>query len=128
MANPQNTDNLYQNPQSSQQVTRSGDTRDFASILGATIRSGSVYGTLSVGTSATQLKVGASDLSDRHTLIVHNDSGNTIYVGFDNSVTTSNGLPIANGDERSFFFDPNDGLNLFGIAGSASTVRVFEIK
>lgn len=128
MANPQNTDNLYQNPQPSQWVNRQGDTRDASSILGATVRSGSLFGTLEVGVTATSLRVGVSDLALRHTLIVHNDSANDIFVGFDNTVTTSNGLPIVAGDERSFFLDPNDGLELFGISGIASTVRVFEIK
>jgi len=92
------------------------------------IGSGSVYGTLDVGTSATLVKVGASQLSERSAILVVNDSAQDIYVGFDASVTTANGIPIKSNQERQFAMNPNDNVPLYAVAGSATTIRVVEAK
>jgi hypothetical protein len=94
------------------------------------ISSGSLYGSLVIASTATQIKVGASDLTNRHHVLVHNPvgSGNTVYIGFDSSVTTSNGLPIEEGEERGFDLDPSAGISLYGIAAANTTVRIAEIK
>jgi hypothetical protein len=51
-----------------------------------------------------------------------------VYIGFDNSVTTSNGLPIEEGRERGFDLDPDAGISLYGIAAANTTVRIAEVK
>lgn len=61
-----------------------------------------VYGALTVGTSALELKVGASALSGRKFLTVQNLSSSDIYWGFNSSVTVSTGLVIPKKTERTF--------------------------
>jgi len=50
-------------------------------------------GTVTVGTSAVEAKVGTTKLQDRELLIIHNSSNNTIYHGASN-VTVNTGVPI----------------------------------
>lgn len=53
-----------------------------------------VNGSLTVGVTAVEAKVGTTRLENRKLLIIHNTSNSTIYWGFSASVTTSTGLPI----------------------------------
>lgn len=130
MTNPQNISNLYQNPQPSQMVTRDGDTRDMASILGATVRTGTTNGTLTIGTTAVEIKIGASPLEKRHMVMVINDSNKDIFIGFDSgTLTTSNGIPIWKNTERTFRFDPHESVAIYGISSSSGTIiKVVEVK
>jgi len=52
------------------------------------------YGSESVGTSATEV-IPAS--TERKSLLVQNAGSGPVYVGFDSSVTTSNGVKVAAG-------------------------------
>lgn len=52
-----------------------------------------LQGVLTIGTTQTELKVGASVDSDREVIRVFNNSNQTIYVG-PNGVTTSTGEPV----------------------------------
>ena len=54
----------------------------------------SVEGALNVGTTAIEIKVGATRLEDREALTLFNNSANTMYWGYTSSVTTSTGTPI----------------------------------
>lgn len=55
-----------------------------------------VYGPLAVPVTAVEVKVGATRLSDRRIVTLYNNSGNrTMYWGFDSSVTSTTGTPIA---------------------------------
>lgn len=90
------------------------------------VTQGSLYGALTIGTTATQIKVGATILDGRHSvLIVNPDPTNHIYIGFDDNVTTTNGIPVYAGQERLFKVDS---VTLYAIAGTATEVRIVEVK
>ncbi len=95
-------------------------------LSGSNVAQGSLHGALTVGTTATRIKVGAIDLDGRHSvLIVNPDPTNHIYVGFDDSVTTTNGIPVYAGQERLFKVDE---VALYAIAGAETGVRIAEVK
>lgn len=81
------------------------------------------YGTVSIGTSAAVIKAAHGS---RTSLVVQNaHATNTLYVGSDSSVTTSNGVVVAAG--ASVTFDDYTG-DVYGIASGASTdVRYFQV-
>lgn len=51
----------------------------------------SAYNTVTVATSATAILTAKNE---RRGMVIYNNGANTVYIGFDTSVTTSNGLPI----------------------------------
>lgn len=55
---------------------------------------GGSFGAITVGTSATEVKVGASPLADRKIVVIYHNGSNQLYYGLSNSVTTSNGIRI----------------------------------
>lgn len=75
---------------------------------------------VSVGTSAVELKVGASRMVQRQELILYNDSSATVYIG-KAAVSTS-------GSNKGFPLGPNETMNMqigdavavYAIAASAS--------
>lgn len=78
------------------------------------------YGTISVGTSATQIV--AANASRTSVLVVNNDPTKTLYVGKDSSVTTANGIPVAAGQA---FSEDSAGQRVYtgavyGIVGTGS--------
>jgi hypothetical protein len=80
---------------------------------------------LSIGTSATEAKVGGSALTNRKLLTVFNNSNSTVYWGRSAAVTTSNGTPIFKQQLMTFDFAADAPLYL--IAGSAGNdVRITE--
>lgn len=84
-----------------------------------------VEGSLTVGTSATEAKVGANKLTNRKLLTVHNNSSATIYWGFTSSVTTSTGTPIFK--DQVVSWSVGDSQTIYLIAGSAgNNTRVTE--
>lgn len=79
---------------------------------------------VTVGTSATPLP--ATALTQRRSLIVYNNSANTIYIG-GVDVTTSTGLPI----DANMYSPPIDAgqhMIVYAVAGSSSNVRVLEVS
>jgi len=54
----------------------------------------SLEGTLTVGTSAVEIKVGVNRLTNRELVTLYNSSNSVMYWGFTSSVTTSTGTPI----------------------------------
>lgn len=52
------------------------------------------YTNINVGTTAVELKVGASALEERKVVIIQ-PLGNRIYFGYNNSVTTANGIEVS---------------------------------
>lgn len=77
---------------------------------------------VSVGTSAVQIDQGTAN---RRYVLVMNNGTATIYVGKDNTVTTSNGIPVSAGSSLSLNLGPS--LQLWGISGTAGQdVRVLE--
>jgi len=82
-----------------------GGDEQFAAGVGArkdlqvadTIRNSLVSFSLSVGTSAVEIKSGVSRLENRKAILFFNNSNRTMYWG-DSSVSTSNGIPLARGE------------------------------
>jgi hypothetical protein len=84
-----------------------------------------VEGALTVGTSAVELKVGASALSNRINATLINNSNTDIYWGYTNAVTTTTGTPIVKGQFACWSVGPN--TSIFLIAGSAgNNTRITE--
>ena len=88
-----------------------------------------VYSTISVTSSATEIKVGASPNSSRKKLRIFNNGSQTIFLGFDNSVTStgsSQGEPLFKNQWIQYPIGPN--LTVYGITSSGSSdVTVSEI-
>lgn len=83
--------------------------------------------TLNVGTTATALPTTA--IANRRSIIVYNNSANTIYLGDSNVSTTGTGqgLPIPT-NSYSPSFQAGSNMTLYGIAGSTSSVTILEIS
>lgn len=89
-------------------------------------------GTLTVGVTAVAIRVGGSDNPDRKLVQLHNDSGGTIYWGWDSSVTTSTGFPILTGATQVWCEEnspPTEVVpTIYAIAGSPGlVVRIAEV-
>lgn len=61
-----------------------------------------VQGSLTVGTSAIEVKVGGSALANRTYVTLYNNSNNIVYWGYTSGVTTSSGTPIVKGQFASW--------------------------
>jgi hypothetical protein len=95
------------------------------------IKPGSIHGAKSITAVATRLSVGAEVLLGRHTVLVVNmDAIEPIFVGFDNTVTAVNGIPVFAGQERAFEVHSSYNLDLHAItnAGKVAAVRIAEVK
>jgi len=97
-------------------VTANGDLQTSDSLTGP-----GVQGTLTVGTTAVELKVGGSVLADRKTAGLDNDSNSILYWGYTNAVTTSTGRRIFK-NQNDAEWDVSDGASIWLIAGSAGNV------
>lgn len=87
------------------------------------LRIGVLNGTLSVGTSALEIKVGGSRLANRRFIQIYNDSSNTVYLG-SSSVTVANGLPIVKNQTAAIQIGD---IPIYLIANSSgNTVRIIE--
>jgi hypothetical protein len=76
---------------------------------------------VTVGTTAVELDAGLGNITG---LIVHNNSSNTVYLGFNDAVTTSTGFPLI-ADEK-FYLDGH--ARVWAIAAQAGNdVRVMEV-
>lgn len=84
-----------------------------------------VYGTVSVGTSATELKVGASALENRDFIIIQ-PKANKIFIGFDPSVTTSNGIEVKK--DQTISIAAGDNIPIYAITDTGTVdVRIGEL-
>ena len=85
-----------------------------------------VYASVTVGTTAVELKVGGSALEGRDYLIIQ-PKGNGVYYGFDSSVTTSNGVQLFK--NQTMKIQITDNIQIFAIVGSGTVdVRVQELS
>jgi hypothetical protein len=84
-----------------------------------------VQGSLTVGTSAVEVKVGASALTDRKSLSCRNNSAVTMFWGYSSGVTTSNGIPLY--PQELITWNVSDVTPIYIISGTASmNARVAE--
>jgi hypothetical protein len=85
-----------------------------------------IYTHINVTTTATQLKVGASNLANRK-IILFQPLGGDIYYGFDSSVTTTSGMLVKKG--QTFGLPVGASINVYAIASSGSQdTRVQELS
>lgn len=85
-----------------------------------------IYGTLTVGTSPVQVKVGGSNLSSRKLITLDNTSNVTLFWGYDNSISTTTYAGRFFKDQQgSWAIGPN--VSIWVVAGSAgNSVHISE--
>jgi len=81
-------------------------------------------GAITVGTSATEAKVGGSVFEERKVIIIQPLNGD-IYWSYDSSVTTNTGHYIPDG--TMMYISTGDQLPVYLIAGSNTDVRISEV-
>ncbi len=86
---------------------------------------GGVQGAIVVGNVAIQAMVGVSPLSNRKKLTIYNNSGATIYWGYNNTVTTLTGTPMLKDQSISLNIGSNVSVYLIAASGS-NNVRITE--
>lgn len=85
-----------------------------------------VYGSLPVSTTAVEIKVGASVLTERTVVTIQPLDGD-IYYGYNSSVTTTTGTKIFQG--QFFPFEAEDSLSVWVIAASGTIdCRITEVS
>lgn len=84
-----------------------------------------VYGEITVGTTAVEVKVGGSPLADRR--MVHiTPKDNQVFWGYDSSVTTSTGTRVWK--EQTVFLPVGPDISIYLIANDAGkTVSIAEL-
>lgn len=114
-------------------VTQAGDGTDLQGVSANGeakvvdgLRQGGVQGALASTTAdvAVEAKVGVSRLANRKLLIITVLSPN-VYYGFNSSVTTANGTPVANNQVLTFNIDPDSTFQIWLVSGS--TNRAYRI-
>ena len=84
-----------------------------------------VYGNITVGTSATEAKVGASKLSER-SMITIQPLSEAVYFGYDSSVTIATGTKIYKG--QIYPMEAGDKLTIYLISENAGNdIRITEV-
>jgi hypothetical protein len=94
------------------------------------IGAGSVYGLLTVGTVASEVKVGTDTLSGRSTLTIqaNPDNAGRVYFGLDNLVTSSKyAFCLDGGGGITLELDYTDAIHVFAI-GSATGQKISIIE
>lgn len=87
---------------------------------------GGANGAITVGTSAVEVMVGASRLTNRKQIIIQPKT-NGIFLGFSNAVTIANGIELFKDQTVTLPIGPNTGVWL--ISGSAgNNVRIAEVS
>lgn len=85
-----------------------------------------VSGSISISTSASQAKVGASRITNRKILRIYNNSNTTIYFG-PTGVTSSNGEPLVKGQWVEVPTSGDIAVFLITASGTASDIRIQEL-
>lgn len=91
---------------------------DDQSAVADILSQGGVQATLTVGTSAVEVKVGGSPLEGRKEVTLFNNSNSILYWGYTNGVTTSTGTPIFK--KQFITWTVSNTQPIYVIAGSAS--------
>lgn len=89
------------------------------------VDNGGLHGSLSVSTTAVAVRVGASNLVNRKVLMFHNNGTGTLYWGYNNTVNSSNGMPLKK--DQFCVGDWGPGTTIYIIASSGThNLRVNE--
>jgi hypothetical protein len=85
-----------------------------------------VHGAVSVSTTPTALRVGASNMANRRSILIQNQGPLSVYIG-GASVTTANGWELAL--KSSIEFAMSESQTLYAIAASGThNVRILEVS
>lgn len=84
-----------------------------------------VEGAITVSTTAVEVKVGVSRLSNRKSVTAHNNGSSTLYWGYTSSVTSSSGTPLFKDQFISWDVGPTQAVYIIAASGSHN-VRVTE--
>ena len=87
-----------------------------------------IYDVVSVTNTATPLRVGGTNQTNRKTIVVQ-PKGSTIYIGYDNTVTAGNngtGEKITNGSTVEIDVDENTTIYAIRSGGGSVNVHVTE--
>jgi hypothetical protein len=119
--------------QASQPVQIVGGDEIFAADINANkdlntsdgIKTELVNAALTVGTTAIEVKVGATRLAERKGVILYNNSNRVMFWG-GSGVTTANGIPLAKGESITI---RNEDVSLFVVSDQANLdARVVEFR
>lgn len=80
-----------------------------------------VAASVTVGTSQTPLRAGATNLANRETIIIYNNNTSNIYIG-PTGVTTATGLKIVPGQMMTLNAGENITVYAITISGTANVV------
>jgi len=81
------------------------------------INTAGVYGTLTVGTSPVEIKVGGSAQANRKLVTLDNTSNATLYWGYNNSISTSAYAGRIFKDQQAWW-GVGPGVSIWVVAGS----------
>lgn len=96
-------------------------------ISTAAFNNNMIVGNITVGTTAVEVKVGASALADRRIVKIYNmDSTNKVYIGTSSGVTTLTGFPVKPDSEITFTIAAGSSVTLYAVAEGNVDVRVIE--
>jgi hypothetical protein len=97
-------------------IDRNANYGDDQTAVADITNSSGVESDLIVGTTAVEIKVGATRLTGRKLVTFYNNSNNTIFWGYNNTVTIATGTPILKGQGASW--EIGDALGVYVISGS----------
>lgn len=115
---------VHSKPGISPFVSIAGNSQGDVRVQSSVIDKNAVTAQITVGSTATPLRVGSADLANRKTLMLC--SASAFYIGFDTGVTTTNGFLIPANQVVILTFDPDSPVTVYGVAGSTVQVSVIE--
>lgn len=85
----------------------------------------SVYGSITVGTTPVELKVGASPFEERKAVTLISLNRN-VYLGYDASVTTSTGTLVFK--NQLLLLEASSSMSIYLVATNNTDVRIAELS
>lgn len=89
---------------------------------------------VSIGGRTSQVTIGgsaveilASPLEFRRALVIHNNGGSTVYLGFTSAVTTADGFPLTTNEKIAIDMCGNPNMRVWLISDASSDVRLLEL-
>ena len=106
-----------------------GLSTDVKRDVSTSVRPGSIQDRVSLSTTPAILKIGETSLAGRHTLTVYNDASKIVYIGFNDDVTSDDGIQISSGIGITFNFDPLELVEVYGVLDEGTTeITIIELK
>lgn len=100
---------------------------DTIKVTQATLTASALYGAIDLNTTAAELRIGGAALANRRTVQVFNVSETEpVFVGFNNSVSVANGIPVWPKTSITLNLSASSGLLVYAVAAAATSVRIVE--